>query len=655
MTSSKHTKRALLASILSAALCAAMLVGSTFAWFTDSVTSGKNKIVAGSLDVELEYTTDFNTWNTVEDATNLFQENALWEPGYAEAVYLRVRNAGTLALKYQFGINIESEQGGVNAAGEEFLLSDYLKYGVAAGQTSVFANRADAIGAVEDSASPLSGYTANGNLTAGSEDTLALVVYMPESVGNEANYRGEQIPTIELGISVVATQDTVEEDGFGSDYDADAVYPELPDRIDTVITGTVTDGNETVLTDAASGVTATIPANAASAGTVNLSVTTEQVTTDSVTYDISLTDEEGKTVLLSEKMTVTINIGGNLKNVTVKHNGTPMDSADYSYNATTGILSISTASFSPFEVSYERTVVARIGNTGYSTVNAAITAAKDGDTVVVTEDITTPNIILNLLTKKAVTIDLNGKILTYTGTSRGVQLAYGAEMTILNGTILMPNSADSSRGIFVYGTDNTGTLPCKLTMKNVNVESAFCGIFSQGANNTITVENCNIASDAYCALYQNGSSSPVNITLTDSVLSSDATTVYVSNSSAAGRAKQELSVSGCTIKGKTALEIKHTNATIKDSDLIGTSTPTGSGENNNGACTDGYALAVTTNGANDYVTGTVTVSGCRFFNGDSVQETPNGYCFVYTVAEGSSVTIDGEAVSDYNSYGDLNA
>ena len=227
MTSSKNTKRALLASILSMLLCAAMLAGSTFAWFTDSVTSGKNKIVAGSLDVELEYTTDFNTWNTVEDATNLFQENALWEPGYAEAVYLRVRNAGTLALKYQFGINIESEQGGVNAAGEEFLLSDYLKYGVAAGQTSVFASRADAIGAVEDNAAPLSGYTANGNLTAGSEDTLALVVYMPESVGNEANYRGEQIPTIELGISVVATQDTVEEDGFGNDYDADAKFPSV--------------------------------------------------------------------------------------------------------------------------------------------------------------------------------------------------------------------------------------------------------------------------------------------------------------------------------------------------------------------------------------------------------------------------------------------
>ena len=54
MTNSKHTKRALLASILSVVLCVAMLVGSTFAWFTDSVTSGNNKIVAGNLDVELE-------------------------------------------------------------------------------------------------------------------------------------------------------------------------------------------------------------------------------------------------------------------------------------------------------------------------------------------------------------------------------------------------------------------------------------------------------------------------------------------------------------------------------------------------------------------------------------------------------------------------
>ena len=54
MTNSKTTRRALVLSVLSLLLCCSMLVGTTFAWFTDSVTSGKNKIVAGNLDIELD-------------------------------------------------------------------------------------------------------------------------------------------------------------------------------------------------------------------------------------------------------------------------------------------------------------------------------------------------------------------------------------------------------------------------------------------------------------------------------------------------------------------------------------------------------------------------------------------------------------------------
>ena len=109
----KQTKRALLASVLSLVICAAMLVGTTFAWFTDSVTSGRNTIVAGNLDVELEYATVDGTgaltdWTSVDDATDLFADG-LWEPGYAQVVYLRVSNLGTLALKYQFSINITNE------------------------------------------------------------------------------------------------------------------------------------------------------------------------------------------------------------------------------------------------------------------------------------------------------------------------------------------------------------------------------------------------------------------------------------------------------------------------------------------------------------------------------------------------------------------
>ncbi|MGN0441531.1 MAG: right-handed parallel beta-helix repeat-containing protein [Acutalibacteraceae bacterium] len=226
MTKSKSTKRALLSSVLALVLTCTMLLGTTFAWFTDSVKSGANKIVAGNLDVELEYTTDFTTWTSVEGQDALFKTDTLWEPGHAEVVYLRVRNAGTLALKYKFAMNIANETTAKNVAGEDFKLSQYLKYGVVENQTAAFADRATAIAAVTDPTA-LSGYSKDGNLLPAAEEYVALVVYMPETVGNEANYRGDVIPTIDLGVTLVATQDTVEKDSFGNDYDANAEYPVL--------------------------------------------------------------------------------------------------------------------------------------------------------------------------------------------------------------------------------------------------------------------------------------------------------------------------------------------------------------------------------------------------------------------------------------------
>ena len=225
MKKSSNTKRALLASILSLLLCMAMLVGSTFAWFTDTVTSGNNKIVAGNLDVELEYATVDESgvlqdnWTSVADATSLFDKEALWEPGHAEVVYLRVRNAGTLALKYKFSMNILSETTALNVDGKEFNLSAYLKYGVVEEQSSAFEERADAIAAVTEPIA-LTDYSKEETLLAGAEPMyLALVVYMPETVGNEANYRGETIPSIDLGIELMATQMKYEYDSFGNDYD----------------------------------------------------------------------------------------------------------------------------------------------------------------------------------------------------------------------------------------------------------------------------------------------------------------------------------------------------------------------------------------------------------------------------------------------------
>ena len=228
MTKSKNTKRALLASVLSMLLCVAMLVGSTFAWFTDTVTSGKNKIVAGNLDVELKYSLDGTTWTTVDENTNMFKEDALWEPGYTEVVYLHVANGGSLALKYQFGINVADKVIGKTADDRDIDLSNFIEFGVVE-VDATFADRAAARDAVKTTAGLISaGYSsAEGHLTAGStSNMLALVVYMPEEVGNDANYGiGKTQPEIYMGINLVATQDTVESDSFGSDYDVNAEYP----------------------------------------------------------------------------------------------------------------------------------------------------------------------------------------------------------------------------------------------------------------------------------------------------------------------------------------------------------------------------------------------------------------------------------------------
>ena len=71
MTNRKSTKRALLGSVVAMVLCLAMLVGATFAWFTDTASTGVNKIQAGNLDVKLMYSTDMQTWKEATDQTKL--------------------------------------------------------------------------------------------------------------------------------------------------------------------------------------------------------------------------------------------------------------------------------------------------------------------------------------------------------------------------------------------------------------------------------------------------------------------------------------------------------------------------------------------------------------------------------------------------------
>lgn len=254
MTNKKSTKRALFISALALLLSFAMLLGTTYAWFTDSASSTNNIIKTGNLDIELEYSTDFENWYTVDADTNVFS-STLWEPGHTEVVYLRIKNVGSLALRYRLNVNVASEVGSVNVNGEAFKLSQHIGYGVVENVTAKYDSREAAIAGVGDSFVYLEVpyapekqelFPANDQ-NAVSETTLALVVYMPEDVGNEANYaNGAATPTINLGINLFASQLSYEKDSYGSDYDAGADQVVANDEIvnidNKVVAGVVNNG-----------------------------------------------------------------------------------------------------------------------------------------------------------------------------------------------------------------------------------------------------------------------------------------------------------------------------------------------------------------------------------------------------------------------------
>ena len=228
MNNKKATKRALLTSIMALVMCVVMLVGTTFAWFTDTASTGVNKIQAGNLDVKLMYSTDMQTWKEATDQTKLFDDNALWEPGYTQVVYLKVVNAGNLALKYEAGFskNYTSNRG-KNVNGDWYRVDNYLKIGTAETATK-FENREavwSAIAATEKTLAKDVMLT-NDWVTLGAREEsepFAVAIYMPTSVGNEANASRHRPSSVSgLGIEVRATQATVENDSFGADYDANA-------------------------------------------------------------------------------------------------------------------------------------------------------------------------------------------------------------------------------------------------------------------------------------------------------------------------------------------------------------------------------------------------------------------------------------------------
>ena len=226
MSNKKATKRALLTSILAICLCLVMLIGSTFAWFTSTASTGVNMIQSGTLNVELYYQDTIDgkgeSWTKVDANTKLNflrkTENGvaqdadiLWEPGatyYLPA--LKVVNEGNLALKYKIVIN--------GATGDTKLMDviDWT-YGISGGGGADMATL--------ETERHLTAKPDQGE----SADILTISGKMRETAGND--YQNKTISNIT--ITVLATQDTVEFDSTTNQYDANATYADAVQVTDT--------------------------------------------------------------------------------------------------------------------------------------------------------------------------------------------------------------------------------------------------------------------------------------------------------------------------------------------------------------------------------------------------------------------------------------
>ena len=379
MTNRKSTKRALLGSVMAMVLCLAMLVGATFAWFTDTASTGVNKIQAGNLDVVLEMQNADGKWVSAEGKTLDFVKAAdakgeaiLWEPGCTyELPALRIRNNGNLALKYKVAIT------GINGSAK---LNEAIEWTI--GDVAMGTEQ---------------------HLAAGESNAFTIKGHMKESAGNE--YMNESIDGI--AITVEATQDTVESDSFNNTYDASATYP-------VVAVGDVNTDGDTGLKDKEEDHTiqVTVPAGALDEGVQSLKLEVVKSATpagvqvasteSSQSYEVTMKDQSGNAVSTNGTlMTVEMNVGKNRTALKLYHDGEKMtndsgtltDAADhYVYDAATGYVTMKVSHFSPFTAVFARDYWTDHAADGYATpvdtANKVVTVASAEELALFAKEVT---------------------------------------------------------------------------------------------------------------------------------------------------------------------------------------------------------------------------------------------------------------------------
>ncbi len=373
MTKKRSTKKALMTSILALVLCCSMLIGTTFAWFTDSVTSAGNIIQSGNLNVEMywaEGTEDPSIAAWKDASKGAIFNNDTWEPGYTEARHIKIENKGTLALQYKVM---------VVANGEVSELADVIDvyYVDPAEQIATRESLANApkLGTLAEVLATLD-ESGTGYLAKGESDTITIALKMQESAGNEY----QELSLCEGGFSIqlLATQAPAESDSFGDDYDKSAAADFFPGfQGGSAKIAVRLDDQGLTTADAsvdAGDVSAVIPAGvmlAAGATSLELTVTVKNSSDANIQLgenekmsplDVHIEGvAEGNTtpmlVTLEHYLTTGINTGAlrlyhveNGVTVPMTQVATPVNHNEFSYDPMTGNVTLALASFSEVAV-----------------------------------------------------------------------------------------------------------------------------------------------------------------------------------------------------------------------------------------------------------------------------------------------------------------
>lgn len=283
----KSTKNKLLSSIATLCVCFAMLIGSTYAWFTDSASTGVNKIQSGNLDVKLlMYDTTENDYVDISnDTTPIFgsdnstvvgpnNSDTLWEPGKTQVAYLAIKNAGNLDLKYKVDLSVTNPSDGKN-------LYQVMRYAITPNATNGGVTSWNPAEGKQVTVGNQLVSDADVSLKKGETHYFALSVHMEESAGNI--YKDGKV---EFDLTVYAAQLSSEEDSFDNTYDMWAEY----DSTSTTAPPTINVGGAAQLKEALQGLSTT--------GTINL---TQDIDLAGIEWDspIMAYTSSGETIVIN--------------------------------------------------------------------------------------------------------------------------------------------------------------------------------------------------------------------------------------------------------------------------------------------------------------------------------------------------------------------